>query len=131
MTTKADIVCEHLRPDLFAQQGLALDFGKALGAMLDGAEQLAHPKSMHSIFQTAWVAYAQLWSAEYENAVIAALGGRELFNQIHALPNSKEIFAQIIERIEATNGPIGPGLVVDVNIDDILMEVGDLPGLDG
>jgi len=114
---------------MFSQQPLARDFSQAMGAALDGAAQLAHPEHMHRVFTAAWRAYAQLWNDEYQNALIEALGSRKLFGQIAALPNSKEIFRQIIERIEATNGPIGPGLVVDVNIDDILMnEVGDLPG---
>ena len=130
METKAAIIRDKLlATDMFGEQPLANTLSEAMGQLLEGAEQLWHPRHMQTVCHVVMSAYAQLWGDEHRAAVIQALGSKTLFMQICRLPNCGIIVERILGRITAKYGQLRPGMTIDVAIDDILLdEIGDLPG---
>lgn len=103
--------------------GAFTDLIRAVAAIVDGAETLVNPKLQQDRFQAAWEACAKLWSAENNRILRDCLGGQEDFNRVAEHPNGQDAFGRILQRVRETHGDLSPGMVVEVEVNDILEEL--------
>lgn len=100
-----------------------MDFIRAVAAMIDGAQTLARPCKIQRHFQAAWEACAKLWTAENNRILRDCLGGQEGFDAVYAHPKGRDAFGRILKRVRDTHGELSPGMIVEVEVDDILQEL--------
>lgn len=99
------------------------DLMRAFACMIEGSENLVKPKIMQQHFQHAWDASAKLWMFENNRILRDCLGGQEDFDRVAEHPNGRDAFGRILQRVREVHGNLSPGMVVAVNVDDILEEL--------
>ena len=99
------------------------DFTRAVATMLEGAEGLIHTTEMQQRFARAWEAYApKLWSTEHNRIVRDCLGSQEEFDRVKAHPNGRAAIVRILSRVKEIHGDLTPGMSIDVDVGDILID---------
>ncbi|KKL52399.1 hypothetical protein LCGC14_2285830 [marine sediment metagenome] len=105
------------------------DLITAVSSILEGAEGLIPPQEMQARFAAAWQASAKVWQAEIPRIVGDCLGGPEEFERIRSHPNGGNVIGRILTRVREVHGDLTPGMVVDIEVGDILVEeLGDEDG---
>lgn len=101
------------------------DLVRAFAIVLDGVENMAHPREEHKAFQSAWRIYSlRLWKGE-QNRIIRDCLGKE-YERVVNHPDGQNVVRKILSRVAEINGGLRPGLNVDdVEIGDILYELGE------
>lgn len=98
------------------------DFTRAIATMIEGAETLTQPIEMNKRFGRAWKSGAQIWSIENRRIVQDCLGGEEKYNEVRTHPNGNKTIRRILSRIKEVYGDLTPGMTVDVDVGDILVD---------
>lgn len=98
------------------------DFTRAVATMLEGAEGLIHITEMDKRFKGAWQAYANMWAAEHNRIIRDCLGSQKEFDRVRSHPNGRAAIGRIMSRIREVHGEITPGMNVDVDVGDILID---------
>lgn len=108
--------------------GVFTDFTREVSRMLEGAEGLVHPTEMQKRFAGAWELYAKMWTTENKRIVRDCLGSQEEYDRIKGHPNGRSAIVRILSRVKEIHGELTPGMNVDVDVKDILMdELGETP----
>lgn len=119
---RAERVREILNVQTFTDPFPPFDLTDALGMILEGTETLVEPDEMGQRFNAAWKAYAAIWGMEHNTACQQAVGDDELWDRVKQHPNGREVVAAILSRIHAVQGAIVPGMEVEVDVGDILVD---------
>ncbi len=99
------------------------DFTRAVACMIDGAEGLRHPSEMQKRFAGAWAAYAKMWATEHNRIVRECLGGSQKeLERVKSHPNGRAAIGKILNRVKEVHGDLTPGMAINVNVGDILLE---------
>ncbi len=102
--------------------GACTDFTRAVSVMFEGVEGLIHPVKMQKRFALAWEAYVAVWSSEHNRILRDCLGGQKEFDRVKSHPNGKNALGRILLRVVETHGHLTSGMVVDVEVADILSD---------
>lgn len=94
------------RPEGAVEWAAYMDFTRALGKMLDGADHIQMPTEIKQVFDQAWKAYIRLWGALNNRILTEALGDEELLNKVKEHRNGKTIVNRILQRIKEQNGGV-------------------------
>ena len=119
---RAERVREILNIQDFSDPFPAFDFTDALGAIIEGSETLANPQEMSGRFNAAWQAYAGIWGVELNRACQKAVGDEALWKRVKDAPNGQDAVAAILTRIQAVHGEIVPGMNIEIDVGDILVD---------
>lgn len=107
--------------------GAMTDLLRVIATVIEGAEDLLNPREMDKRFKAAWMTYARLYKSEHHRMMRDCLGGQAEFDRVNSHPNGHNALCRIMERILRTHGELKPGMVVDVEVGDILLEeLGDV-----
>lgn len=98
------------------------DFTRAIATIIEGAETLTRPQEMNKRFGSAWQAAAKIWSTETHRIILDCLGSEEEYQRISHHPNGHKTIKRILSRVKEVHGNLTPGMEIDVDIDDILIE---------
>lgn len=98
------------------------DLTRAVAVMLDGVENMVHPREGHARWQSAWSIYAlRIWKGEQDRIVRDCLGSK--YERVTNHPNGERDVRKILSRVAEINGGLRPGLDVDdVEVGDILFQ---------
>ena len=102
--------------------GRFTDFMRAIAEMVEGAEALIHPAQMQKRFARGWESYARLWAGVHNQVIRDCLGGEEEFERMRNHPRGKAVICRILNRVREVHGALTPGMEVDIDIDDILLD---------
>ena len=103
------------------------DFTRAIATLIEGAETLTRPQDMHSRFSVAWKASAKLWTASNNRIIRNCLGSQEEYDRVMNHPNGRNARGRILSRVKEIHGELTPGMDVDVDVGDILIdELGEI-----
>lgn len=102
--------------------GAFTDFTRAIASMLEGAEGLVHPFEMNKRFAGAWRDYAKFYQEENHRILRDCLGGQKEYDRVRNHPNGRTAIQRIQGRIKEIHGGLTPGMEVNVDIGDILVD---------
>lgn len=103
--------------------GAFVDFTRAIAAMIEGAESLAHPLDMQKRNRVVWEAYSKMWLQAHDQIVKDCLGSQREFDRVKSHPEGKDAIARILSRVKEVHGELTPGMEVNVNVGDIIAEL--------
>lgn len=105
--------------------GVFTDFLRSISLTIEGAESLIPPTDMQVRFAGAWEAYAKMWGAEHNRIVRDCLGSQKEFDRVRNHPNGRSAIGRILSRVKEIHGELTPGMEVNVDVKDILYEMGE------
>lgn len=105
-----------------ASWGPFTDFMRSIAEMVEGAETLIHPAQMQKRFARGWESYARLWGGVHNQIIRDCLGSEEEFERVRNHPKGKTVICRILNRVKEVHGALTPGMEVDIDIDDILLD---------
>ena len=105
-----------------------LDLTRAVAKIVDSGNVLVHPTEVQKSFQAAWIASSNLWLNESNRILRDCLGGQADYDRVAEHPNGKNAFKRILKRIKETHGELTAGMVTEIEVEDILLELEILEG---
>lgn len=103
--------------------GAFTDLTRAVAQIVEGAESLIHPTEMQKRFARAWESHAKMWLGEHDRIIRDCLGGSQKeFDRVRSHPNGGTAIRRILSRVKEVYGELTPGMKVDVNVSDILID---------
>lgn len=102
--------------------GAFTDFISSVAQIVEGVESLINPFEMQKRFAGAWEACAKIWMDENYRIVRDCLGSDAEFERVRNHPNGRTAIGRILNRVREVHGELTPGMVINVEVGDILVE---------